>query len=423
MEAFENKHLRELGKSRFEVAPGQYDIRGWIVKNEDGRILGRVDDLVFDSETERVKYLVLDMDGNEMYLRDRKVMLPIDIAQLNEPSKNVMYPGTMANELTAIPTHEKGKFFSRNEELIREAFDGSRHTEPRGMTERARGASASDPAGHPFVTTEARSGSDEGPVGYASVGREPYSSPAEDRPKPQDEPLKYGATGRDVKRHAADVPDEEKSEEPRFTEQRQSDRIYTSPPQTGNNVGDEGRDIGDDEGRRSDEFSISHASLGYVMPETSRSSVERQKTVIGIFDHTNQAQAAAMYLEREGFPRENIDISLRDADDYDTSRQGEDRHSGIVDFFSSLFEDTDKARNYTDAARTCSVVTLACDSVEDAERAAEILDKHGAVNVDDRYEAHRHSDTDTFTLGEREKRKYHSLIVDRPDDGRVRGLR
>ncbi|HEY1025067.1 MAG TPA: PRC-barrel domain-containing protein [Sphingobacteriaceae bacterium] len=432
MEAYENKHLKELGHSKFEVAPGQSDIRGWVVKNEQGRILGRVDDLVIDTESEKVKYLVVDLDGNEMQLRDRKVLLPLNVAQLNEPSNNVIYPGTMANELAAIPTHEKGRFYSRTEELIHDAFSARGE---RSDVSGSIGGMTSGETAHSFITEE-RPAQQERPVGYASEGWDSTNKEQkhQDRPKPQDQPLKYASTGPDVNRplidesagHEGITPSSGRKQTNAGGEQRKSDRVYTSPPQMpeGKNESSEPSAMADNDRSSSSERSISHASIGRIMPETTRSSaMQQRKTVVGIFDHTNQAQSAAGYLEREGFPREDIDISLRDADDYDTSRQGEDRHSGITDFFSSLFEDNDKAQNYTDAAKTCSVVTLTCESSEDAERAAQILDNHGAVNIDDRYEAHRHSDTDTFTLGDREKRKYHSLIVDSPDQSKVRGLR
>lgn len=49
----ENTRLKELGTSRFEVAQNESDIRGWTIKNSQGRILGKVSDLLFDAESEK----------------------------------------------------------------------------------------------------------------------------------------------------------------------------------------------------------------------------------------------------------------------------------------------------------------------------------------------------------------------------------
>lgn len=118
----ENTRLKELGTSRFEVAQNESDIRGWIIKNSQGRVLGKVSDLLFDTESEKVLYMVMDMVGNEMHLKERKVMLPLEHADLQEAYKHVVFSGVMANELTELPTYEKGKVSKTVEELVYRVF-------------------------------------------------------------------------------------------------------------------------------------------------------------------------------------------------------------------------------------------------------------------------------------------------------------
>lgn len=106
-------HLNELGKSNFEVAAGESDIRGWVVKNENGNILGEVQELIFDSHLRKVVFIVLDLDRNELNLKERKVLIPLEYADINQAYKNVVVKGLMPNEVAALPTYEKGHI-SRN---------------------------------------------------------------------------------------------------------------------------------------------------------------------------------------------------------------------------------------------------------------------------------------------------------------------
>ncbi|WP_207426226.1 YsnF/AvaK domain-containing protein [Pedobacter sp. SYSU D00535] len=116
------------------------------------------------------------------------------------------------------------------------------------------------------------------------------------------------------------------------------------------------------------------------------------QTVIGIFDSTNQAQDAVEKLIARGFTRERIDISQR-GDSHDVDNQEDsDWASSISGFFSNLFgNDNDEARNYAEVARRGSTITVYAENRSEAERAAEILDQAGAVDVDERIAQYRSS--------------------------------
>src|SRR5437879_6187870 len=85
-------HLEELGGSDFEMVSGEPDIIGWDVKTEEGQKIGEVDDLLFNPQSRKVRYLVVDMDRNKLHLdKGRKVLIPIGIAELyskNERTRN-----------------------------------------------------------------------------------------------------------------------------------------------------------------------------------------------------------------------------------------------------------------------------------------------------------------------------------------------
>jgi uncharacterized protein (TIGR02271 family) len=119
-----NKRLQELGGSDFEIAEGQPDIRDWDVKNERDQKIGEVDELIFDVQSMKVRYIVLDMDDNDFDLDDRKVLVPIGIAQLHEKDDDVILPGITAEQLRSLPDYDEDNLNPETENRIRNVFAG-----------------------------------------------------------------------------------------------------------------------------------------------------------------------------------------------------------------------------------------------------------------------------------------------------------
>ncbi|GAB3801587.1 hypothetical protein GCM10028819_29110 [Spirosoma humi] len=117
-----------------------------------------------------------------------------------------------------------------------------------------------------------------------------------------------------------------------------------------------------------------------------------QQTVIGVFDDASDAQRAVDQLVSNGFSRDSIDLSAQTSPNYSDSTatridrdDDDDNNSGIGGFFSSLFgSDSDDSRKYSHVASRGSVVTVHAQSSDEAERAADLLDEYGAVDVDER---------------------------------------
>lgn len=112
-------------------------------------------------------------------------------------------------------------------------------------------------------------------------------------------------------------------------------------------------------------------------------------TVIGLFDSKTEAQAAMRDLIAAGFAEEHIDFSNRRYADQTTgtttTATETETTGGISGFFNSLFGDTDEARNYTTAASDAeAILTIQTDSDERSRQIAEILDRNGAIDVDER---------------------------------------
>lgn len=134
------------------------------------------------------------------------------------------------------------------------------------------------------------------------------------------------------------------------------------------------------------------------------------QTVIGIFDNAREAQDAIEALVNRGFTRTNIDLSTATASEGTTStttdrtydRDDDNDSGGIGGFFRSLFGDDDddreRTRRYTEVGSRSSIVTVHAQTEDEAERAADLLDEYGAVDVDERSEYYR-SQTTTGPVG------------------------
>ncbi|TCJ13330.1 DUF2382 domain-containing protein [Flaviaesturariibacter flavus] len=115
------------------------------------------------------------------------------------------------------------------------------------------------------------------------------------------------------------------------------------------------------------------------------------QTVVGIFDQSSEAQKAISELVASGISRDRIDLSRGGGNaDVSAERTVDDKGRNtnkITDFFNSLFGNDahGHAERYSRVAeRSNSIVTVHASSREEAEVAAGILDRCGAVDVDER---------------------------------------
>jgi stress response protein YsnF len=112
------------------------------------------------------------------------------------------------------------------------------------------------------------------------------------------------------------------------------------------------------------------------------------QTVIGFFDNSSEARRAVEELTDKGISRQDIDI--RDNNETTTTSVSRERsdsdYNGITRFFKSLFGDNDNdADRYSKVGSSSNcIVTVHAKSRDEAERAAEILDQYGAIDVDER---------------------------------------
>jgi sporulation protein YlmC with PRC-barrel domain len=117
------KRLQELRGSDFEVAKGQPDIRGWEVRDHNGHLLGKVNELIFDSRAHKVRYMVVNiLDSKELQLEKRSVLIPIGMAVLQPQDDDVILDDITPFQLRALPRYDKDDLGTRAERAISTVF-------------------------------------------------------------------------------------------------------------------------------------------------------------------------------------------------------------------------------------------------------------------------------------------------------------
>lgn len=152
------------------------------------------------------------------------------------------------------------------------------------------------------------------------------------------------------------------------------------------------------------------------------------QTVIGVFDTAAHAESAKQALTHATFT--NVDTQT-----FGEEGRYDDRYASATDsiysFFANLF-DTDEttAKGYAEVARRGTVVTVYTNTMEEARKAAAILDQYGAIDFDERHKSYSgyegkdlHADTlkvikENIAIGKREVQTggatVRSRIVEKP---------
>jgi len=125
-----NTRLQELDRSNFEIVKGEPDIRGWDVRYKNGEKIGSVEELILDAKAKKVRYMVVDLDENELRLENRKIVIPIGFAELHSQSDDVLIPNVSVDQLCSLPDYKKDALTPDVERGISSTFGRKVKVEP-----------------------------------------------------------------------------------------------------------------------------------------------------------------------------------------------------------------------------------------------------------------------------------------------------
>lgn len=116
---FRHTRLQELSSGDYEIKDGQYDILNREVKDKEEKVIGEVSDLLFDTLSEKVRYIILDLAHNQLNLDERKVMIPIGLARIHEEQDFILLPSISVRQINALPDYERGNVNPGVENMVR----------------------------------------------------------------------------------------------------------------------------------------------------------------------------------------------------------------------------------------------------------------------------------------------------------------
>jgi len=122
--------LQELDHSNFEITKGDPDIRGWDVRYRNGERIGSVEELVLDTKAKKVRYMIVDLDENELRLEHRKVLIPIGFAELDNGNDDVLIPNVSVDQLCSLPDYNRNSLTHEVERKISSVFGRKVNVEP-----------------------------------------------------------------------------------------------------------------------------------------------------------------------------------------------------------------------------------------------------------------------------------------------------
>jgi uncharacterized protein (TIGR02271 family) len=107
-----------------KVAEGNPDVRGWDVLASDGTDVGEVKDLLVDPGAMKVRYLIVELDKDVAGTDDRRVLIPVGAARLDDDDDNVLLGGVTREALLGFPPYREGQFTREDEDSLRGRLGG-----------------------------------------------------------------------------------------------------------------------------------------------------------------------------------------------------------------------------------------------------------------------------------------------------------
>ena len=108
-------HLGRLNDlDEHKIADGYPDIRGWDVKTSDGQTVGKVGDLIVDTQQMRVRYLDVEIDRSVGQMardaatpgdQEAHTLLPIGNVELDDRHDDVMVSGYTLEQIAGLPRY------------------------------------------------------------------------------------------------------------------------------------------------------------------------------------------------------------------------------------------------------------------------------------------------------------------------------
>ncbi|WP_225000272.1 PRC-barrel domain-containing protein [Cesiribacter sp. SM1] len=119
-----NNLVRLKDADDLKIVKHDSDVRGWPVLTSDNMEVGKVDELIVDTNAMKVRYLIVDLyDDYAADKIDHYLLLPIGAARLHEKDNKVLVSGIKTTTVLNYPVYRDTPITREYEQSIRGFFD------------------------------------------------------------------------------------------------------------------------------------------------------------------------------------------------------------------------------------------------------------------------------------------------------------
>ncbi len=84
--------------------------------------VGEVDELIFDVQARKVRYMVVDTNNNDYKIDGKYIIVPIGLAELHTSDDDVYLPGVSSEQVKGYPEYSNDDVTREHETLVRNIF-------------------------------------------------------------------------------------------------------------------------------------------------------------------------------------------------------------------------------------------------------------------------------------------------------------
>ena len=122
--AYKHTRLEELGTNHISDIDAELDLRNFRVLDGHKNDVGRVTELLYDIQSKKLRYLVIELQSEDTEDNLRQILAPIGTAEFHEEENYLFIPSLNSELINALPDYEKGHVNPGVENMVRLAYAG-----------------------------------------------------------------------------------------------------------------------------------------------------------------------------------------------------------------------------------------------------------------------------------------------------------
>lgn len=121
---YKHTRLAELSTKNISEIDVEHDLRNFIVLNGTEEVTGKVIELLFDVQSKKIRYVVIELQSDNQQKNGRKILAPIGTVELAEKDTHIYIPSLNDDLIDVLPDYKPGQVNPGVENMVRLAYAG-----------------------------------------------------------------------------------------------------------------------------------------------------------------------------------------------------------------------------------------------------------------------------------------------------------